>query len=100
MAAAPEVAYGIPTINVVGNVLCVPYPVELIIKRKYHGFFDACFEVLDVNGNLFFQVGNLNGNLQKKKVMRYPAGFPILTMREKVRVCIPLMLRLCLDRIR
>ncbi|XVE69507.1 hypothetical protein DITRI_Ditri09bG0157600 [Diplodiscus trichospermus] len=78
-----EMAYGVPMVSVVAGGLCVPYPVELIIKKKHHGLFDVCYEVLDVNGNLFFKVDGSYKALHKKRVMRDPAGFPILTMREK-----------------
>ncbi|XVF40810.1 hypothetical protein PTKIN_Ptkin01aG0146300 [Pterospermum kingtungense] len=61
---------------------CVPYPVELIVK-KHHGLFDVRYQVLDVNGNLFLQVDGSYKALHNKHIMRDPAGFPILTMREK-----------------
>ncbi|KAJ9160383.1 hypothetical protein P3X46_025790 [Hevea brasiliensis] len=79
-----EVAYGVPIVSVVRDGFCVPYPVELVIKKKDHGFFDTRFEVQDVNGNLFLQVDGFYRNFQKKRIMRDPAGFLILTMREKV----------------
>lgn len=79
-----EVADGVPIVSVVGYGFCVPYPVELIIKKKSRGLFGTRFEVLDASGNLFLQVDGFYRNFQKKRMMRDPAGFPILTMREKV----------------
>ncbi|TXG50349.1 hypothetical protein EZV62_022873 [Acer yangbiense] len=81
--ATPEPAYGVPTVSVVGEGFCVPYPVELIVKRKTKRLSNTCFEVLDVNGNLFLQVDGTSLAFQCKRVMRNPAGFPILTLREK-----------------
>ncbi|KAL5732924.1 hypothetical protein ACOSQ2_032616 [Xanthoceras sorbifolium] len=83
MMATPEPAYGVPTVSVVGEGFCVPYPVELIVKKKAKGLFDSRFELLDVNGNLFLQVDGTSLAFQCKRVMRDPAGFPILTLREK-----------------
>lgn len=91
----PTMAYEEPTINVVGEStitsvvgdggFCVPYPMELIVKRKIQGFSNAHFDVFDVSGNnLLLKVDGSVWALQKKRVMRDPAGFPILTLREKV----------------
>ncbi|XP_062089301.1 protein LURP-one-related 14 [Humulus lupulus] len=82
VAAAVE-AYGVPLVSVVGDFFCVPYPVELTVKKKNHNLFDSIYEALDVNGNLFFRVDGSSRNFQKKRVMRDAAGFPLLTMREK-----------------
>lgn len=82
--AMMEPAYGVPAVSIVGEGFCVPYPVELIVKRKPKGLFDSRFEVLDVNGNLFLQVDGTSLALQCKRVIRDAAGFPILTLREKV----------------
>ncbi|OMO75868.1 hypothetical protein COLO4_25823 [Corchorus olitorius] len=81
--ATSEMAYGVPMVSVVAGGLCVPYPVELIVKKKHHGFFDVNYQVLDVKGNLFLQVDGSYMSLYRKRIMRDPAGFPILTMREK-----------------
>ncbi|WRX11517.1 LURP-one-related - like 1 [Theobroma cacao] len=56
---------------------------QLVAKKKHHGLFDVHHEVLDVNGNLFLQVDGSYKALHRKRIMRDPAGFPILTMREK-----------------
>ncbi|XP_010256970.1 PREDICTED: protein LURP-one-related 14 [Nelumbo nucifera] len=87
MATHHQWAYGIPApppLSVVGEGFCVPYPVDLIVKKKIVGLSDARFEVMDANGNLLLQVDGSLWSLQKKRVMRDSAGFPILTMREKV----------------
>ncbi|KAK1572340.1 hypothetical protein Q3G72_031126 [Acer saccharum] len=81
--ATPEPAYGVPMVSVVGEGFCVPYPVELIVKRKTKGLSDTHFEVLDVNGNLFLQVDGTSLAFQCKRVMHNPADFPILTLCEK-----------------
>ncbi|PON79062.1 LURP1-related protein domain containing protein [Parasponia andersonii] len=79
----------VPMVSVVGDGFCVPYPVELTVKKKNHGLFDSCYEALDVNGNLFLQVNGSFRNFQKKRVMRDAAGLPLLTMREKT--CIEIL---------
>ena len=84
MEKAPQMAYGVPMVSVVGDGFCAPYPVELTIKKKDHGLFSSSYEAVDVNGKLFFQVSGGFRNLQKKRVVRDAAGFPLLTMREKV----------------
>ncbi|KAK3229872.1 hypothetical protein Dsin_001753 [Dipteronia sinensis] len=83
MMATSGPAYRVPTVSVVGEGFCVPYPVELIVKRKTKGLSDMHFEVLDINGNLFLQVDGTSLSFQCKRVMHNPAGFPILTLREK-----------------
>lgn len=30
---APELAYGVPMVKIVRDDFCVPYPVELIVKK-------------------------------------------------------------------
>ncbi|XP_060957870.1 protein LURP-one-related 14-like [Cannabis sativa] len=84
-AAAPAAAeaYGVPLVSVVGDFFCVPYPVELIVKKKSHNLFDSKYEALDANGNLYFHVNGSSHNFEKKRVMRDAAGFPLLNMREK-----------------
>lgn len=83
--ASPEMAYGVPAINVVGECFCVPYPVDLVVKKKIRGFSHVHTDVLDVNGNHLLQIDGKLWQLQKKRIVRDPAGFPILTIREKVR---------------
>lgn len=83
MMAKPEPANGVAVVSVVREGFCVPYPMELIVKRKTNGRSDTRFEVLDVNGNLFLQVDGTSLAFQCKRVVRNPAGFPILTLRER-----------------
>lgn len=86
-ASAPELvlAHGFPIISVVEDSFCVPYPTEMTVKKKYHGFFlNQRYEVLDVNGNLLLQIDGSSLNMQKKRVIRDAAGSTIVTMREKV----------------
>ncbi|CAA2991741.1 LURP-one-related 14 [Olea europaea subsp. europaea] len=85
--ASPEMAYGVPAINVVGECFCVPYPVDLVVKKKIRGFSHVHTDVLDVNGNHLLQIDGKLWQLQKKRIVRDPAGFPILTIREKVLKC-------------
>lgn len=98
-ASAPDLAlaHGFPmsVISVVEDSFCVPNPIEMIVKKKYDGFFlNQRYEVQDVNGNLLLQVDGSSLSMQKKRVMRDAAGSPILTMREKVN-CSLNFLRLC-----
>ncbi|XVF84086.1 hypothetical protein PTKIN_Ptkin16aG0546400 [Pterospermum kingtungense] len=81
--AAAKMVYGVPMISFAGDKFCVPYPVELIVKKNQHGLSDVRYEVSDVNGNLLLQVDGSYMTLYRKRVMRNSAGFPILTIREK-----------------
>ena len=83
---ASEVEDEFPMVNVVADNFCFPSPVELVVKKKYHGFFlSTRYEVFDVNGNLLIQVDGSTLRIQKKRVMRDAQGTAILTMREKVK---------------
>ncbi|KAF4369196.1 hypothetical protein F8388_023060, partial [Cannabis sativa] len=70
-AAAPAAAeaYGVPLVSVVGDFFCVPYPVELIVKKKSHNLFDSKYEALDANGNLYFHVNGSSHNFEKKRAL-------------------------------
>ncbi|XP_010534635.1 PREDICTED: protein LURP-one-related 14 [Tarenaya hassleriana] len=74
---------GDPTISVVGEQFCNPYPMELIVKRKVHNFSRDHYEVFDLSGNLLLQIEGQAWGFNRKRVMRDPAGFTILTMRQK-----------------
>ncbi|KAJ6982860.1 protein LURP-one-related 14-like [Populus alba x Populus x berolinensis] len=76
--------YGVPPVSVVGESYCAPYPLELIVKKKIKKLSNAQFEVFDLSGNLLLQVDGGVWNFQLKRVLRDPAGFPILTIRGKV----------------
>ncbi|XP_039061252.1 protein LURP-one-related 14-like [Hibiscus syriacus] len=56
---------------------------DLIVKRKRHGFSNISYGVSDGNGNLFLHVDGSYMTLYRKRVIRNSAGFPILTIREK-----------------
>ncbi|KAJ6891895.1 protein LURP-one-related 14 isoform X2 [Populus alba x Populus x berolinensis] len=77
--------YGVPPVSVVGESYCAPYPLELIVKKKIKKLSNAQFEVFDLSGNLLLQVDGGVWNFQLRRVLRDPAGFPILTIRGKVK---------------
>lgn len=81
-----EWAFGVPSVSVVGDGYCFPYPMELIVKKKIKKLSSAQFEVFDLSGNLLLQVDGGVWNLKMKRILRDPAGFPILTMRGKVKI--------------
>ncbi|KAJ6718129.1 hypothetical protein OIU79_006123 [Salix purpurea] len=76
--------YEVPPVSVVGESYCAPYPLELIVRKKIKKLSNAQFEVFDLSGNLLLQIDGGVWNFQLKRVLRDPAGFPILTMRGKV----------------
>lgn len=60
---------------------------ELIVKKKRHGFFDSNYKVLDVNGNLYWMsmeiyVSKLMvvSEISRRRVMCDAYGFRLLTM--------------------
>ena len=71
-------------IKVVGDRFCVPYIMELLVKRKIQSFSNAHYDVFDTTGNVLLQVNGGVWNFQKKRVMKDPAGLPVVTLREKV----------------
>ncbi|KAJ6690096.1 hypothetical protein OIU85_006383 [Salix viminalis] len=66
-------AYGVPLSSTL----------EGITKKLFRGLSEARFDVLDINGNLCLQVGGSCENFQKKRIVRDPAGFLMLTTYEK-----------------
>ncbi|WRX12180.1 LURP-one-related - like 3 [Theobroma cacao] len=70
-------------IKVVGDRFCVPYTMELLVKRKIQSFSNAHYDVFDATGNVLLQVDGGVWNFQRKRVMKDPAGLPVITMREK-----------------
>ncbi|KAK9282996.1 hypothetical protein L1049_011223 [Liquidambar formosana] len=73
--ANPEWACGVPpNISVVGDGFCVPYPVELIVKKR-RILENTHFDVFDVNGNLFLRVNGSVLTFSKKRVMRGTCGY-------------------------
>ncbi|KAG2324938.1 hypothetical protein Bca52824_007666 [Brassica carinata] len=74
---------GDPPISVVGNQFCNPYPMELVVKRKVQNFSKDHYQVFDPSGNLLLQIHGQAWGFNRKRVMRDPAGFTVLTMRQK-----------------
>ncbi|KDP21697.1 hypothetical protein JCGZ_03368 [Jatropha curcas] len=72
--------FGIPSVSVIGDGYCFPYPMELIVKKKIKSLSNAQFEVFDQSGNLLLQVDGGIWSWKMKRILRDPAGFPILTM--------------------
>ncbi|XP_022745052.1 protein LURP-one-related 14-like [Durio zibethinus] len=70
-------------INVVGDRFCVPYTMELLVKRKIQSFSNTHYDVFDITGNVLLQVDGGVWNFQKKRVMKDPAGLPVITLRQK-----------------
>ncbi|XVF84078.1 hypothetical protein PTKIN_Ptkin16aG0546000 [Pterospermum kingtungense] len=70
-------------IKVVGDRFCVPYTMELLVKRKIQSFSNAHYDVFDTTGNVLLQVDGGVWNLHKKRVMKDPSGLPVVTLREK-----------------
>ncbi|XP_022764453.1 protein LURP-one-related 14-like isoform X2 [Durio zibethinus] len=70
-------------IKVVGDRFCVPYTMELLVKRKIQSLSNAHYDVIDTTGNVLLQVDGGVWNFHKKRVMKDPAGLPVITLREK-----------------
>ncbi|XP_014502981.1 protein LURP-one-related 9-like [Vigna radiata var. radiata] len=82
-----EVAEGFSKIIVVDDSFCVTSPTEITVRKKYCGvFLKQRYKVLDVNGNVLFQVDGSSLDVRKKRIMRDGGGSPILTMREKINL--------------
>nr|GMC63806.1 protein LURP-one-related 14-like [Ipomoea batatas] len=84
-------AYGTPLqsplVSVVGDCFCVPYLIDLSVKKAMRCLSDTRVDVRDVTGNLLFQTRGSLWQLNKKRTMRDPAGFPVVTQREKALSC-------------
>ncbi|CAN6829348.1 unnamed protein product [Brassica oleracea] len=74
---------GDPTISIVGDQFCNPYPMDLMVKRKVQSFSKDNYQVFDPSGNLLLQIDGQAWGINRKRVMTDPAGFTILTMRQK-----------------
>ncbi|KAK8508221.1 hypothetical protein V6N12_019400 [Hibiscus sabdariffa] len=70
-------------VNVVGERFCMPYTMELLVKKKLQSFTKCQYEVFDATGNLLLHVDGGVWNFHKKRVMRDPAGLPVATLRSK-----------------
>ncbi|KAJ0266229.1 hypothetical protein HA466_0002630 [Hirschfeldia incana] len=71
-------------VAVVSDVFCCPYPIQLTVKKKCKGLSGAKLEVVDLNSNVVLRVDGPHDSFSKKRVLRDPAGYPLLTMREKL----------------
>ncbi|EFH49546.1 hypothetical protein ARALYDRAFT_908632 [Arabidopsis lyrata subsp. lyrata] len=83
-------AYGVPVaaqntnVVVVSDVFCCPYPLELTVKKNCKGLSGAKLAVVDLESNVVLRVDGPHHSFNKKRVLRDNAGYPLLTMREKV----------------
>ncbi|KAJ8764136.1 hypothetical protein K2173_005046 [Erythroxylum novogranatense] len=76
----PNWAYGVPPVSVIGDRFCFPYAMELTVKKKVKKTTDAQFDVTDSCGNVVLQVHGGVWNFTMKRILRDPAGFPLLTL--------------------
>ncbi|TYH73615.1 hypothetical protein ES332_D05G341600v1 [Gossypium tomentosum] len=70
-------------IKIVGDQFCVPYTMQLVVKRKVESFSNVHYDVFDITGNSLLQVDGGVWNSKKKRVIKDPAGFPVITLRKK-----------------
>ncbi|KAH7672547.1 LURP-one-related protein [Dioscorea alata] len=73
-----------PSVAVVGQQYCAPYPVDLTVKKKALSLSDGDFSVLDVNGNVVFMVKGKLLSLRDRRVLVDAAGNPIISMQQKM----------------
>ncbi|CAN7069108.1 unnamed protein product [Brassica rapa subsp. trilocularis] len=71
-------------VAVVSDVFCCHYPLQLTVEKKCKGLSGAKLEVVDLNSNVVLRVDGPHDSFSKKRVLRDPAGYPLLTMREKL----------------
>lgn len=84
-----------PSVVVVGQQYCAPYPVDLTVKKKALSLSDGDFSVLDVNGNAVFMVKGKLLSLRDRRVLVDAAGNPIISMQQKVFLMMLLTFCLC-----
>ncbi|BAT81061.1 hypothetical protein VIGAN_03071600, partial [Vigna angularis var. angularis] len=66
-----EVAEGFSKISVVDDSFCVTSPTEITVRKKYCGvLLKQRYKVLDVNGNVLFEVDGSSLDVRKKRMMR------------------------------
>ncbi|KAE8695481.1 protein LURP-one-related 14-like isoform X3 [Hibiscus syriacus] len=70
-------------VKVVEERFCMPYTMELRVKKRLLSFSKYHYQVFDATGNLLLQVDGGVWKFQKKRVMRDPAGLPVATLRSK-----------------
>ncbi|KAK8643417.1 hypothetical protein V6N13_012716 [Hibiscus sabdariffa] len=71
------------TVKIIGDQFCVPYIMRLNVKRKVESFYNAHYDVFDTTGNVLLQIDGSVWNSAKKRVMKDPAGLPVITLRKK-----------------
>ncbi|GMI87331.1 hypothetical protein like AT3G56180 [Hibiscus trionum] len=70
-------------VKVVGERFCMPYRLELLVKKKLQSFSNCHYQVFDATGNLLLQVDGGVWKFHKKRVITDPAGLPVATLRSK-----------------
>ncbi|XP_075476040.1 protein LURP-one-related 14-like [Primulina tabacum] len=78
----PEVRHPTASTSIVGEDFCIPYLVDLTVKKKI-GFSSKHVNVLDDNGSTLVQVEGGFWQFKKKRTMYDSVGAPIITMRQK-----------------
>ncbi|GMI90267.1 hypothetical protein like AT3G56180 [Hibiscus trionum] len=71
------------TVRIIGDQFCVPYIMRLNVKRRVESFYNAHYDVFDATGNVLLQIDGGVWNSAKKRVMKDPAGLPVITLRKK-----------------
>ncbi|CAA6654663.1 unnamed protein product [Spirodela intermedia] len=71
-------------IVVVGPQFCAPYPVDVIVTKKFLSITDGDFTVKDVEGNDLFRVKGVFLSMRDRRVLQDAIGNPLITMQEKV----------------
>ncbi|KAK9920298.1 hypothetical protein M0R45_028856 [Rubus argutus] len=84
-ASAPPIVYANPAVAIISPQFCTPYPFDLGIVRKVLTITDGNFVVTDVNGNTVFKVRGAHLSLRDRRVLLDAAGYPIVTLRKKLR---------------
>jgi hypothetical protein len=73
---------------VVGHQFCAPYVVPLTVTKKALSISDGDFAITDANGALVLKVKGSIFSMRHRRVLLDAAGQPILSMQEKVPVCV------------
>ncbi|KAI3912634.1 hypothetical protein MKW92_028859 [Papaver armeniacum] len=79
----PSTSTGV--VSVISPHYCAPYPVDLTIVRKVLKLTHDNYDVFDVNGNIVFTIKDEMTFLHHHRVLRDPAGVPIVTVYEKIK---------------
>ncbi|KAH9309842.1 hypothetical protein KI387_037753 [Taxus chinensis] len=73
-----------PTVCVIRQCFCEPYPIELTIQKKNISISGRDFTVTDSNGNVLLKVAGKVMSLHDKRLLQDAAGNPLLTMKQKM----------------